>query len=80
MMSVELLEQIRSIYPDTKIILCGDIGYQIGCIEGTDLDIQTNLKNFKHVHHYNDFRSKDEATKQIKQQLRDNINNNKEFK
>lgn len=55
------------IYADMKIIMCGDLGYQLPCITGEDM----TEKGFDNLmKHETDYRCKDERLKAIKETLR----------
>jgi hypothetical protein len=67
MMSEFDKEKIFKTYGDMKLIFCGDLGYQLPCIEGIEMD----KKGFNNtVKHNKDFRCEDERLKQIKEDLR----------
>jgi hypothetical protein len=63
-------KQIFETYGDMKIIMCGDLGFQLPCIDGEEMK-PTGFDNI--VKHTKDMRCKDEGLIQIKQVLRDMI-------
>ena len=63
-------EQFFMLYSDMKIIMCGDLGYQLPCFEGIEMTA-TGFDNI--VKHTTDFRCKDERLKEIKNTLRQMI-------
>ncbi len=63
-------EQFFAVYSDMKIIMCGDLGYQLPCIEGIEMT-ETGFDNI--VKHTTDWRCKDERLKEIKNSLRQMI-------
>lgn len=67
MLSEEQKELFFKIYGDMKIIMCGDLGYQLPCIEGEEMK-DTGFDNI--VSHKTDHRCKDERLKAIKNTLR----------
>jgi len=60
-------KQIFDTYGDMKIIMCGDLGFQLPCIDGEEMK-PTGFDNI--VTHTNDMRCKDESLIYIKQALR----------
>jgi hypothetical protein len=60
-------QEFFSLYGDMKIIMCGDLGFQLPCITGEPM----NKSGFDNIaHHRNDYRSKDEELRDIKRHLR----------
>ena len=67
MLSEEQKQKFFSVYTDMKIIMCGDLGFQLPCIVGDEAD----NKGFDNiVSHKTDFRCKDIKLKQVKTKLR----------
>ena len=65
-------QQFFTLYSDMKIIMCGDLGYQLPCIEG----IEMNSTGFNNIQkHTTDWRCKDARLKEIKTTLRKMIAN-----
>ena len=63
-------QQFFELYGDMKIIMCGDLGYQLPCIDGVEM----NTEGFDDiVKHTTDYRCKDEALREIKRFLREMI-------
>ena len=63
-------EKIFELYGDMKIIMCGDLGYQLPCIDG----IEMNAEGFDNVmKHTTDYRCNDETLRSIKTFLREMI-------
>jgi len=62
--------QIFKTYKYMKIILCGDLGYQLPCISGEEMKA-TGFDNI--VKHTTDYRCKDLQLKKIKNELREMI-------
>jgi len=54
-------------YSDLKIIMCGDLGYQLPCINGIEAD-ESGFDNI--VHHDKDWRCQDKRLKFVKEALR----------
>jgi hypothetical protein len=67
MLSQESKEQFFKIYGDMKIIMCGDIGFQLPCIEGEPMN-EEGFDNI--VRHTNDYRCQDVKLNKIKTDLR----------
>jgi hypothetical protein len=63
-------KQIFDTYGDMKIIMCGDLGFQLPCIDGEEMK-PTEFDNI--MRHNKDMRCKDERLIYIKQALRDMI-------
>ena len=59
--------KLFELYGDMKIIFCGDLGYQLPCIEGDEMD-NNGFDNI--VKHKTDYRCKCPLLKQIKDDLR----------
>lgn len=55
------------LYGDMKIIMCGDLGYQLPCIDGEEMK-PTGFDNI--VKHTTDYRCRDARLKEIKNELR----------
>jgi hypothetical protein len=72
MMTEGQKQQVFDLYPDMKIIFCGDLGYQISCITGEEMN-ESGFDNV--VKHTNDYRCQDEKLNNIKQHLRYMIKN-----
>jgi hypothetical protein len=70
MLSEDQKRQFFKLYPDMKIIMCGDLGYQLPCIVGEPMEASGFDNTVKHT---NDFRCKDPALKGIKNVLREMI-------
>ena len=70
MLSEPQKQKFFALYPDMKIIMCGDLGYQLPCIDGKAMST-TGFDNI--VKHATDFRCKDPALKIIKNNLREMI-------
>lgn len=70
MLNEEQKELFFNIYGDMKIIMCGDLGYQLPCIQGEEMK-STGFDNI--VSHTTDYRCKDERLKVIKTVLREMI-------
>ena len=70
MLSEDQKLQFFKLYPDMKIIMCGDLGFQLPCIVGEPME-PTGFDNT--VKHLTDFRCKDPALKTIKNVLREMI-------
>jgi hypothetical protein len=62
--------QFFQLYGDMKIIMCGDLGYQLPCISGEEMK-PTGFSNI--VKHTTDYRCKDPQLKEIKNELRNMI-------
>lgn len=58
------------LYGDMKIIMCGDLGYQLPCITGEEIT-EKGFNNI--VEHNNDYRCADEQLRYIKTKLREFI-------
>lgn len=72
MLSENQKEKFFEVYGDMKIIMCGDLGYQLPCIEGEEM----NTNGFDNiVKHTNDYRCNDVRLKTIKNNLRKMISN-----
>jgi len=77
MMNEEQKEMIFNIYHDMKLIFCGDLGFQLPCIEG----IEMNKKGFDNiVKHSQDYRCNDIRLNEIKKTLREMIKHNLNIK
>jgi hypothetical protein len=70
MMKEEWKKQIFDTYGDMKIIMCGDLGFQLPSIHGDSMTMD-GFDNI--VKHEKDMRCKDKALREIKQALRDMI-------
>ena len=70
MLSENQKQQFFRTYNDMKIIMCGDLGYQLGCIEGVEAD-DSGFDNI--VHHNQDWRCQDKRLKFIKHALREMV-------
>lgn len=67
MMSEGDKEKIFEIYGDMKLIFCGDLGFQLPCIDGIEMD----KKGFdKIIKHETDHRCKCDRLKRVKEDLR----------
>ena len=67
MLTEEQKKQFFNIYGDMKIIMCGDLGYQLPCITGTEM----NSQGFENIQrHTTDFRCQCPQLKGIKNALR----------
>ena len=67
MLSEGQKQQFFELYSDMKIIMCGDLGYQLPCIVGEEM----TTKGFDNiVKHKTDYRCKDADLKKIKDDLR----------
>lgn len=62
--------RLFEIYGDMKIIMCGDLGYQLPCITGEEMR-STGFDNI--IKHTTDYRCKDQLLKEIKNELRNMI-------
>lgn len=62
--------RLFEIYGDMKIIMCGDLGYQLPCISGEEMK-PTGFDNI--VKHTTDYRCRDMKLKEIKNELRNMI-------
>lgn len=70
MMSEDQKEQLFNVYGDMKIIMCGDLGYQLPCIVGEPI----TEKGFENVvKHKKDYRCNSTELNIIKKSLRDMI-------
>ena len=67
MMSESDKEKIFEIYGDMKLIFCGDLGFQLPCIDGVEMDSKGFNKIIKHE---TDFRCKCDRLREIKETLR----------
>jgi len=75
MMTEEQKEFIFKIYGDMKIIMCGDLGYQLPPIENKE---EMNNTGFDNIIKYNtNYRCKDEKLKRILDRLREMISQEK---
>jgi len=70
MMSVEQQKQILKTYPDIKHIFCGDLGFQLPCISGTQLSASA-FSNV--VTHSTNYRRRCDILKEIVVNLREMI-------
>ena len=67
MLSEGQKNQFFQLYGDMKIIMCGDLGFQLPCIVGEEM----NTEGFDNiVKHHTDYRCKDTQLREIKQTLR----------
>ena len=74
MMTEQQKLMIFKTYGDMKIIMCGDLGYQLPAIDGEEM----NTKLFENVQkHLNDYRCQDPQLREIKNHLRNMISSNK---
>lgn len=62
--------QFFELYGDMKIIMCGDLGYQLPCIDGVEMNTEGFASIVKHT---TDYRCKDGALREIKRSLREMI-------
>lgn len=67
MMSEGDKEKIFEIYGDMKLIFCGDLGFQLPCIDGIEMD---NKGFNKIIKHETDYRCKCDRLREIKETLR----------
>lgn len=72
MLSEGQKEKFFKLYPDMKIIMCGDIGYQLPCITG---EVMSNDGFGNIVQHTTDYRCVDAKLKRVKNVLRELIEN-----
>ena len=72
MMSEDQKDYIKEIYGDMKNILCGDLGFQLPCIDGVPMD---NTGFDKIIHHKKDYRCNCPILKSLKDNLRMFIKN-----
>lgn len=72
MLSEYQKEQFFRDFSDMKIIMCGDLGFQLPCVEGEEMKPTGFDKIVKHT---NDYRCNDERLKEIKVSLRQMIEN-----
>jgi hypothetical protein len=67
MLSEGQKQQIFDTYSDMKIIMCGDLGFQLPCIDGEEMTIE-GFENI--IKHKTDYRCKDLRLQEIKKCLR----------
>jgi len=72
MLSENQKQQFFKVYEDMKIIMCGDLGYQLPCIEGEEAN-DSGFDNI--VKHNKDYRCTDGRLKHVKNMLRKMIEN-----
>ena len=65
-------QQLFNTFGDMKLIFCGDLGYQLPCIEGEEMTTE-GFDNI--VRHNEDYRCKDEVLRTVKKSLRYMIEN-----
>jgi hypothetical protein len=70
MLTEQQKKRFFELYGDMKIIMCGDLGYQLPCIDGEEMK-PTGFDNI--VKHTTDFRCRDARLKEIKNELRQMI-------
>ena len=70
MLTEQQKKRFFELYGDTKIIMCGNLGYQLPCIDGEEMK-PTGFDNI--VKHTTDYRCRDARLKEIKNELRQMI-------
>ena len=75
MMSEEQKQFLFETYKDMKLIFCGDIGFQLPCIDGEEIKI-CGFDNIQY--HTNDYRSQDIELNDIKKEIRKMISEKKD--